>query len=129
MENSPSSLSLTPPDSNSALADLIKYFESKRGTPKEWLQKETALSKFIAQFDSLYDNTKRIFCKGEYYGIESHYPAILGYDVATTSVEVWIPAGDDCQIILGNIHYFHSKIPHSAIAREVYEKPQNNSTI
>jgi hypothetical protein len=118
-----------PGTGSPTLQHLLDELTKKRGSNKEWFRRRTSLSRFIAQFDDLFGRTKRIWCKGEYQGVDRHYPAILVYDVEKNETQVYAPVGDTDQIVILEPRYFNSNIPHSAIAKEVYSDDQSNSTI
>jgi hypothetical protein len=111
------------------LQNLLDELNRKRGSHEEWFRREQSLSRWIAQFDALFGSTKRIWCKGEYQGVDHHYPAILVYDAVKKETQVYAPVGDSDQIVLLEPHYFHNRIPYAAIANEVYGNNQHHSTI
>lgn len=106
----------------SQMADTLKRL---RGSPDERLQSELALTRGI----SIFGENIRVLCRGEWQSPEKHRPAVLTYNSLMESFLVWIAADGSGNLETVEPKYFHSTIPHAAIAKEVMMERDANCTI
>ena len=103
------------------LVKLLADLKAARGSPQDWLARETALTRFIA---NLRDEA-RVFCRGEVrHPDKGHFPAVLIYNRIHKQVMAWAPSGRKNGMEGHHEAFFYSGIPHVGIARDVLSGPE-----
>ena len=107
------------------LDKLISELKAKRGSGKDWFDKEIILLKFI----SLLGDKDRFIAKGEYRYKDYHAPAILTYSAETRELHNWTVLKDTDYVVSKDVHYFWSNIPYIGIVKEVLDTQSSSVTI
>lgn len=98
------------------LQAAVAKLKAARGTNEQWLEREVALTRFIAD---LSDGT-RVFCRGEVrIADRGHFPAVLTYNPIYRQTLAWAPSDRKNGMEAHHVAFFHSTMPHVCIARDV----------
>jgi hypothetical protein len=105
------------PPVSQELSDLLNNISKRYGDPETQLQRETALSQYIARLEP----HCRVMGRGHaHIPHDLIYPAALIYDAHKRIVETVYFRGDDTFPAREDPHYFHSSMNYEGAAREVY---------
>jgi hypothetical protein len=103
---------------DSKLTEALAKLKAARGEPSDWLARQNALSRHIAELP----DECRVLAIGEHRYPDEHSPAALVYEArwGVNNVRVHYAGADNGIIFSCRVNCFHSNIPHKEIAREVF---------